>query len=232
MLLKHRCILFGLALLICKPAQAEDKFQTLDSIYGFVKETIETNMKISGETEITVLPLDDQLKLSECTKPLEAYKTNNLIKAGRVSIGVHCNGEKKWSLFVSALIKAYEAVIVLTRPIQRGEIITRQHLAVEKKDISSTKGDYVTVFEQVENKQAARNLPAGAILGERSVVEPAVIKRKDKVIIRTGQAAFSIEMSGIAMMDGIKGQVIRVKNESSGRIITGTVLEPGVVLVK
>jgi flagella basal body P-ring formation protein FlgA len=168
----------------------------------------------------------------ECTKPLEAYKINNLIKAGRVSIGVHCNGEKKWSLFVSALIKGYEAVIVLTRPVQRGEIITRQHLAIEKKDISSTKGDYATVFEQVENKQAARNMPAGAILGTRSVVEPAMIKRKDKVIIRTGQAAFLIEMSGIALMDGIKGQIIRVKNESSGRIITGTVLEPGVVLVK
>jgi flagellar basal body P-ring formation protein FlgA len=39
-------------------------------------------------------------------------------------------------------------------------------------------------------------------------------------------------MSGIAMMDGIKGQVIKVKNESSGRIISGTVLESGVVLVK
>lgn len=232
MMLKHRHILFGLVLLICTPAQAEDKFQTLDSIYGFVKETIENNMKISGETEITVLPLDDQLKLAECTVPLEAYKTNNLIKAGRVSIGVHCNGDKKWSLFVSALIKAYEAVIVLTRPVQRGEIVTRQHLAIEKKDISSTKGDYVTAFEQVENKQVARNLPAGAILGARSVVEPAMIKRKDKVIIRTGQAAFSIEMSGIAMMDGVKGQTIRVKNESSGRIITGTVLEAGVVLVK
>jgi flagellar basal body P-ring formation protein FlgA len=222
----------GIALVGCLPAQAEDKFQTLESIYGFVKETIENNMNISGETEISVLPLDDQLKLAQCSKPLETFKTNNLIKAGRVSIGVHCGGEKKWSIFVSALIKAYASVIVLAQPIQRGEIITRQHLASEKKEVSSTKGDFVTAFEQIENKQAARNLPAGAILGAKSVVEPAIIKRKDKVIIRSEQTAFSIQMSGIAMMDGIKGQVIKVKNESSGRIISGTVLEPGVVLVK
>jgi flagella basal body P-ring formation protein FlgA len=222
----------GLALVVCLPALAEDKFQTLESIYGFVKETIEKNMNISGETEISVLPLDDQLKLVQCSKPLETFKTNNLIKAGRVSIGVHCGGEKKWSIFVSALIKVYESVIVLAQPIQRGEIITRRHLASEKKEVSSTKGDFVTAFEQIENKQAARNLPAGAILGAKSVVEPAIIKRKDKVIIRTEQTAFSIQMSGIAMMDGIKGQVIKVKNESSGRIISGTVLESGVVLVK
>jgi flagellar basal body P-ring formation protein FlgA len=212
--------------------KAEEGFQALDSIYSFVKETIETSMSTNADFEINVLPLDTQLKLGECTKPLEAFKANNLIKAGRVSIRVHCSGEKKWSIFVSAIIKVYEPVIVLTRPVQRGEIIARQDLNVERRDVSNTRGDFVTQFEQIENKEAARNLPSGAILGLKSVLVPPLIRRKDKVIINSGEAGVSVQMSGTALMDGAKGEVIKVKNDSSGRIVSGMVIDSGMVLIK
>ncbi len=231
-MIKYRCFILVLGMIVCTPSYAEEKFQTLDSIYAFVKDEITQKMNPAAEFEITVLPLDNQLKLSECTEPLEAFKIDDLIKAGRASIGVRCNSDKRWSIFVSAVIKAYESVIVLTRPVQRGELITRQYLAIEKKDVSGTRGDFVTEIEQIENKEATRNLPAGAILGVKSVVEPPLIKRKDKVIISTGESSISVQMNGIALMDGAKGQVIKVKNESSGRIISGTVIESGLILIK
>jgi flagella basal body P-ring formation protein FlgA len=230
-MIKNRFVTLVLGLVFLAPCSAEDKFQSLDSIYEFVKASIAQNVGAS-EYEINVLPLDNQLKLPECTQPLEVFRANDLIKTGRASIGVRCNAEKKWSIFASAIIKVYESVVVLTRPVQRGEIITGQHLAIEKKDISITRGDFIAQTELVENKQAAYNMPAGTILGARSVVEPAMVKRKDKITINSAQAAFSIRMDGIAMMDGTKGQTIRVKNESSGRIIAATVVEPGVVVVK
>jgi flagella basal body P-ring formation protein FlgA len=130
------------------------------------------------------------------------------------------------------VIKVYENVIVLTRPAQRGDIITGQHLAIEKRDVSKFRGDFITQAEQIENKQAARYTPAGAILGLKSFIEPLLIKRGDKIVISSMQPAFSIRMNGVAMMDGTKGQRIRIKNENSGRIINATVIEPGLVSVK
>lgn len=231
-MVKNRFVILALGLAFITPCHAEEKYQSLDSIYDFVKATVEQRMDSSAEYEINVLPLDNQLKLPECTQALEAFKVADLIKPGRTSIGVKCNAERKWSIFASTVIKAYESVIVLTRPIQRGEIISHQHLTIEKMDVTNTRGDFMTQFEQAENKQAGRNMPAGAILGMRSIVEPPLIKRNDKVIISTEQSAFTIRMSGTALMDGAKGQVIRVKNESSGRIVSGTVIEAGLVLVK
>jgi len=145
---------------------------------------------------------------------------------------VRCNAGKKWSISTSAVIKVYGTVIVLTLPIQRGEIITRQHLTIEKRDVSKLRGEFVTQAELVENKQAARYTPAGTILGLRSFIEPGLIKRGDKIIISAIQPSFTIRMSGVAMMDGTKGQLIRIKNENSGRIISATVIEPGLVSVK
>jgi flagella basal body P-ring formation protein FlgA len=231
-MIKNRFALVALSLALVTPCGAEEKFQSLDSIYGFVKETIEQSVKTSAEYEISVLPLDDQLKLPECTRPLEVFKATDLIKAGRATIGVRCNADKKWSIFASAVIKVYEHVVILTQAVQRGEIITAQHLAIEKRDVSKCRGDFIVQTEQVENKQAARNLPAGFILGARSFVEPPMVKRKDKITISSAQPGFAIQMSGIAMMDGVKGQLIKVKNENSGRIVGGTVIEPGLVLVR
>lgn len=231
-MIKNNLVILALALGVFTPGHAEQKFQSHDSIYELVKNTVARNINTSVEYEISVLPLDSLLKLPECTEPLEAFTTTDLIKASRASIGVRCNAEKKWSIFTSAVIKVYETVIVLTRPVQRGDIITRQHLASEKRDIAKLRGDFITQAEQIENKQAARQMPAGTILGLRSFIEPRLIKRGDKIIISAIQPAFAIRMSGVAMMDGAKGQLIRIKNENSGRIISATVIEAGLVSVK
>jgi len=231
-MIKNSLVILALALGSFTPGHAEQKFQSLDSIYELVKDTVARNINTSAEYEISVLPLDSQLKLPECTEPLEAFTTTDSIKAGRTSIGIRCNAEKKWSIFTSAVIKVYETVIVLSRSVQRGEIITRQHLATEKRDVSKFRGDFITQVEQVENKQAARYAQAGTILGLRSFIEPRLIKRGDKIIISAIQPAFAIRMNGVAMMDGTKSQLIRIKNENSGRIINATVIEPGLVSVK
>jgi len=230
--MKISLIMLTLAFIFLTPAHAKQKFQSLDSIYALVKDTVARNINTASEYEISVLPLDSQLKLPECTEALDAFTTTDLINAGRTSIGVRCNAEKKWSISTSVAIKVYENVIVLSRPVQRGDMITRQHLAIEKRDVSKLRGDFITQAEQVENKQAARQLSAGAILGLRSFIEPRLVKRNDKVIITSMQPAFAIRMNGVAMMDGTQGQRIRVKNENSGRIISAMVIEAGVVAVK
>jgi flagella basal body P-ring formation protein FlgA len=148
-----------------------------------------------------------------------------------MTIGVRCNAEKKWSIFTSAIIKTYQMVVVLSQPIQRGAILTRQYLAIEKREVSNLREDFVTQIEQVEKKQVIRQLESGAILSLRNVVEPTLIKRGDKVIITTTRPDIAIRMSGVAMMNGTKGQLISVKNQSSGRIINATVIEPGLVAV-
>jgi flagella basal body P-ring formation protein FlgA len=231
-MIKNSLVILALTLVVFTPSHAEQKFQSHESIYELVKDAVARNITTAAEYEINVFPLDSQLKLPECTQPLEAFTTTSSMNAGRTAIGVRCNAEKKWSIFTSVVIKIYETVIVLSQPVQRGEIITRQHLAIEKRDVSKLRGDFITQAEQIENKQAARYIQAGAILGLRSFVEPKLIKRGDKIIISAMQPAFAIRMNGVAMMDGTKGQLIRIKNENSGRIINATVIEPGLVSVK
>jgi flagella basal body P-ring formation protein FlgA len=163
--------------------------------------------------------------------PLDIFIPGDLIKPGRNSIGVRCNTANKWSIFTSATIKIYQNVLILVKSIQRGETITNQSLSMERRDISGLRGDYITQIEEAVNKQAIRPMQSGTFLSSRNIAEPKIIKRGDKVIISSARTDFSIRMNGTAMMDGVKGQSIRIKNQSSGRILNGTVIEPGLVSV-
>ncbi len=228
---KNTPLIFILAFVFFTMAHAEQGSQSHESIAEAVKSYVEQNINLPGEYEMSFMPLDSRLTLPQCAEPLEVFTTTDLIKAGRSTIGVRCNTEKKWSIFTSIIIKTYQMVVVLSQPIQRGEIITRQHLAIEKREVSNLREDFATQIEQIENKQVTRQLNTGTILSLKNFVEPKLIKRGDRVIISTTRPDFSIRMSGTAMMDGVKGQVINVKNQNSGRIISATVVESGLVSV-
>jgi flagella basal body P-ring formation protein FlgA len=224
-------LILALTFIASATAYAEQGSQSHESIAEAVRGFIDQNINLPGEYEVSLTPLDGRLNLPQCAEPLEAFTSNGLIKAGRMTIGIRCNVEKKWSIFTSAIIKIYQMVVVLSQPIQRGEIFTRQHLAIEKREVSNLRDDFVTQIEQIENKQATRQLNTGTIISPRNLAEPKLVKRGDKVVISTAKPEFSIRMNGIAMMDGAKGQLITVKNQNSGRIINATVIEPGLVSV-
>jgi len=227
---RKRLIIFTSAVGLSVAAHAQPDYQPHATIYQAVNEYIAQHIS-SADYEVSLAPLDRQLKLPLCPETLEISTSNDLINTGRNSIGVRCHRDNKWSVFISAVIKTFQPVLVLTQPLQRGEIITRQHLALERKDVSGLRGDFTSQIEQIEHQQAIRALPVGAILSMRNVAAPKLIKRGDKIVISSARPEFAIRMNGLAMMDGVKGQLIRIKNQSSGRIINATVIEPGLVSV-
>lgn len=221
-----------IALALTNVSHADDEaWQSHESINAVVSDYLTQHITLTGEYEINLVPLDSRLRLSQCPEPLEAFTNSEITHAGRVAVGVRCNAEKKWSIFTSGFIKVYQNVVILVRPLQRGETITAQHLTIERRDVSSLREDFATLPEQLENKQAIRNLDAGMILSSKHAIEPKLIKRGELVMINSDSPGFSIQMSGQAMMDGTKGQLIRVKNNTSGRIISATVIAPGRVAV-
>ena len=207
------------------------QMQSATSIQEAIHHYIASNMALDTDYKVRLGQLDNRLKLPHCTEPLDIFTHSSSIKPGRNSVGVKCKGTKKWTIFSSAIITVYKEVIVLTQPIRRGEIFSLNNLHLEKKDISTIRAGFLTDPLIIANKQATRNLGIGSIINKSNYTEPKLIKRGDKVTIKANSPYLNISVMGIAMMDGIKGQNIRVKNEKSHKIIQATVVRPGQVLV-
>lgn len=225
----NKYVITLLAGLFCLASHAEN-FQTHEEIYQVITKVVKNKM-LQADYVIHIVPIDARLELPKCTQALAIDVTNETMKAGRNTLTVRCNGERHWTIYVSVVLNLYKNVLVLTQPLQRGERITSSVFTSERRDVSGLREDYFTLIEQVENKQASRALAVGTLLSLKNVSEPLLIKRGDKVDIRSTGSGLMITMSGIALSDGIKGQRINVKNQSSGRIINATVSDIGVVSV-
>ena len=212
-------------------AAKKEELQSLESIHSAAKNFITANTGSTSEYEITVFPLDRRLKLPKCLAPLEVFTPSGTVNNGRLTVGVRCTTKSPWSIFTSAQIKEFKDVIVLSRPIQKGKIISRDTVELKKKEISHLNQNFFMTYDQVLGKQANRHLPVGTVLNSANLASAKIVKRGEKVSIQAVTKMLSIRMTGTAMMDGVKNQRIRVKNEKSNRIIEATVIKSGLVSV-
>jgi flagella basal body P-ring formation protein FlgA len=61
---------------------------------------------------------------------------------------------------------------------------------------------------------------------------PRVIRRGQQVSIRSATTGVQVRMGGRALEGGAIGDLVRVRNASSGRIVEGRVVGPGRVRVE
>lgn len=227
--MKESLLLLSILFVQNAPAQSG---QNLEAVKSAIKEYLSNS--ISGhyqQHEIFVDTIDPRLKLPECGEPLKIVTHQREIKLGRNSIGVSCKGKQSWNIFHTATIRAYENIVILKKAVQRGDIITKQHLMLQNREISKLRNNFFTDKNQIINKQARKNFSSGKILTAKNLTEANLIKRGQKITIESTSPGFEIQMSGHAMQNGIKGQRIAVKNENSQRIIQATVIKPGLVNV-
>lgn len=222
--------LLCLLLVASQPCSAASN-QSLQAIQDAVNRFVESSLAPEGQYQISNAQIDNRLQLPACEQSLEIFAQSGELKPGRNTIGIRCPSANSWTIYSTVLVKSFKEVLILTKQLNRNEIISMEHLKTETRDIATLQQGYISNPEDIINKQAARLLPAGTVLNRTHYAEPRLIKRGERVNIQSGKAGLQITTAGVAMMDGIKGQKISVKNATSQRVIEATVVNPGLVTV-
>ena len=205
---------------------------SVSSIQNDVDAFIQSKLDSNGHYEVTKAVIDPHLQLTACSQALEIFSPSGHIKPGSNTVGVRCTSDKPWTIYSVVGIKAFVEVYVLHQGLKRNELIRMDHLRKEIRDAGMLPVGYVEQPENALNQQATRNVPAGNILTRSHFSAPTLVKRGERISIQSGKPGFLISMPGIAIMDGIKGQQIPVRNASSQRVIHATVTAPGQVTVQ
>ncbi len=121
---------------------------------------------------------------------------------------------------------------VLTRPIKRGENITRKD--IELKPFSQYRIPKTAVKDMalIIGKTATGNLRQGAFINSRDLETTRIISKNQLVTLVFSKAGLSLKTQGKAMADGGMNDSIAVMNIHSKRIVHGTVQAPGVVIIQ
>ncbi|MCB1784900.1 MAG: flagellar basal body P-ring formation protein FlgA [Gammaproteobacteria bacterium] len=186
---------------------------------------------LSGRIEVTVGNLDSRLRLAACDKALETYDSPNALSGGRGVVGVRCTGSKPWKLFVPVQVATLNQVVVSQRPLVRGQSLVAADLALKEIDTSTVHKAYFTRIEDVVGLRTKRAVSGGATLHAGLLQRAKLVKRGSQVMIVSALDGLHVTMRGKALADGGRGDRIRAKNLASGRVITGTVTDSGVIEV-
>lgn len=224
--------LFFFTIVLSQSANSQtNKTESLKEITDFVKNQLQQSYEFEphySEVKIIVNNLDNRLRLPRCSD-LWSVKIPSNLSAGRITVPVECNSGHTWQVFVTAEIKLMIEVVVAKHSIRRGEILMDNDLIDTVMDMSNLRQGYLIDKKDAVGYELKRNVALGEPLRHQILAMPMVISRGEMVSISAVSSAMSVEASGTALSNGRVGDLIRVRNNRSGRIVQAKVKAPGKV---
>ncbi len=129
------------------------------------------------------------------------------------------------------MVKAFQEVVVLARALPMGAILSISDIQMERRDTGSVLA-YFTDLAQVTNMTLTQALGANAILTPQVLRAPIVIRRRQSVSLVVKADGLEVRMAGEALSDASAGQLVKVRNLTSKRVVEGVVSQEGVIFVQ
>jgi flagella basal body P-ring formation protein FlgA len=213
-------------------AGAPETLQSHGSIREAAKQHIlEHSEEYPAPPEIQAGHLDNRLRLAACGQPLQTFSPPGKRMLGKVTVGVRCEGDKPWTLYVPVNVAVMSQVVVAKTELSRGSSVTRDDVKLEKRDIARLHRGYLDSLEKAIGKTVKYSVRPNQVVTPSRLVTPLAVKRNSRVLILAANSSVQVRMSGTALENGSIGQRIRVKNRSSKRELEARVVEQGVVQV-
>lgn len=147
----------------------------------------------------------------------------------RQRLDLSCADAPGWS--VTALVQAsvFLPAVHAARVIERGQTITAEQLQLQEVNVGKASRGFYNSIDEVIGQGAKRRVRAGQLIAPNLLAEPLLIRRGQQVTIIASQDGISASATGEALANGREGEVIRVRNLGSQKVIEAQVVEEGVV---
>ncbi|WXL26037.1 flagellar basal body P-ring formation chaperone FlgA [Ectopseudomonas mendocina] len=168
-------------------------------------------------------------QLSPCMQPLQLQAEPVADISARMRLQLTCTDTPGWTLSAFAQTTLYVQAVHAATLIDRNSTLSSNQLRLEEIQWSKSNRGFFQTPQEVSGQGAKRRIREGQLITPSLLSTPLMIRRGDPVTIRASQDGISAATKGQALANGRAGEVIRVRNLSSEKVIEAKVLEPGVV---
>lgn len=232
---RHEFVTNGVAILLvvvlmsfgASAGAASQQWQSTEQIAATAEQFLRERIgRTASRTTVKAGRLDSRHRLSLCSQQLEPFLRRGTEISARTIVGVRCNGEKPWKIYVPVEVVVNADVLVASRTLPRGHLITAGDLVAQPRDVSRLISGYLSDVERLKGQRLKTQLIAGRILTPSMLQADATIRRGQAVTLIINSGGINVQMSGKALMDGALNQRIKVENNNSGRVVEGIVRSP------
>jgi len=164
------------------------------------------------------------------TLNISSYETKIIGHLG-FNIEAKVKGEDAVNFTVMGIVDEWKELPVAARPIKKGSIIDESDIVMARLNIKSLPLDTASHNNELIGLEVEDNISVGEVFKRNKLVYPPVIRKGEAVTILYKKGLLSATATGIALEDAGDNEIIKVRNTSSKKIISGTVVEAGLVRV-
>ncbi len=213
--LKRLIALFCLFLTIADVHAATERISSIKkAVQDFVAAQ---TASLPGEVSIEVGNIDSKLALPACGK-LEPFLAEGSRLSGSSTIGVKCEGV--WTIFVPVKIRVMAPIVVSTRPLSQGMVISPSDIMLRRADLSSSPPGVLTEMANAVGKTLNSSIPSGYPVTATMLRAPFIITQGQSVKLVSIGAGFQVTSQGIALSSAAEGQNVQVRT-LSGHVVSG-----------
>lgn len=217
-------------------ASGETQIVSANTLTSAAFVTIRDRAGVSADSDdlkITVLgyPRDLDLPAGALTLAVDLPYGIRYNVPTTANVTVNVDGTTITVVTLKFQVKLYQQVVVAARSISNGDILSTDNLSYSRMDVGRLNSGYYTGIDKLLGLISRRNMTTGTAINQYMISKPTVVKRGNavKVIARVG--GIEVTTVGQAMQDGYEGQLIKVQNVNSGKILSAKVLDTGSVEV-
>ncbi|HEY7558908.1 MAG TPA: flagellar basal body P-ring formation chaperone FlgA [Candidatus Binatia bacterium] len=182
--------------------------------------------------EVRVLPFQP-VSLPEGAPNLRVLRPLNGISPGQQNflIAAESGGKEHARLWVKAEVRVFAEVVVSSQSLASQEIVKIGDVRLERREVSGLDGRPFYRIDDVVGQQVARSILVNETLTQKRLERPTVLRRGSAVTLLYETGTLRVETPGVAQENGRTGELIQVKNSSSGKLLSGRVLDGRMVRI-
>ena len=147
------------------------------------------------------------------------------------TLEIPTGADARGTLRIAGRAEATVEVLTVVRAIERGAVLKDSDIMLDRRARAEVTRDVLTDRDQAVGLAARIPLQPGRPLRGAELMRPELIQRNDTVTMVYEVPGIKLTVRGKANDAGAEGDTISVTNEQTKRLVQGTVIGPGHVLV-
>lgn len=200
------------------------------------EQKIEETLTSAGETRRHELYLQRaantmRLRAGEITAEVEFPRGIPYGREFPAQVSVYVDGvlQRKTSIYYRVTV--YDRVLVAMTDIRQEAEITPANARVEERSVDTAPALTLTDFAKVAGRVAGRYIRKDTVITPQMLAMPMVMRAGSPVTLVLDANGIVVRTAGVAMEAGRIGYTIRVRNETSGKILRGKVIDAETVQI-
>ncbi|QUM77606.1 flagellar basal body P-ring formation protein FlgA [Moritella sp. 24] len=206
---------------------ATDKHQAIEEFAeSFIKAQLLSSQNERVSIEVT--KIDRRIAVTQCEGNMSAELVGNKSLQRAATVRIRCSNAKNWQLHVPVKIIRLVPVVVSSRPLSKGSLLTKNNTKIEYMNRVFLRSGYISDLSFVNKARLKRQLSNEQMISTRDI---CLVCKSESVTITSSVGNLTVKTDGVALANGILGDKINVRNRKSNRIVSGTVQAAGVIQI-